>query len=216
MEPHLPLSVAQVDAPSPPGLPPSLPQPSRSPFHPFCSPLPLLSSPSRLRFPSQSHPSLFGLSPPPFRPSPSPSPLPPEAGSQSSPLSPSLSSSPCPTSSPAPAVSASRYEPPPSRLITETERNQGLHKVTREKVAHRVVEHPRDAIVEYPETGDAPGIAVAHLFNIDPDSFCEPQSSFQYSLGGGHGGRDEVVCKMLRGASGKPVLCSKLRTTCKF
>lgn len=216
MEVHLSHSVAQAGALMPPESAPSPPQPSCLPFQSF-PPL------SRLHFlPAQS---LFGLSPPPSGSSPPPSrSSPSSSGPSRSPFgptpslsgpSPSPSPSPLPTSSPAPAVLSSRYEPPPSRSFTETERSQGLHKVTREKTANRIVEHPRDMIVEYPETGDAPGITVAHIFHVDPNSFHHPRLNFQYSLGDGHGGRDEVICRMLRSVSGKPVLCSKLRTTCK-
>lgn len=223
MDAHLPHSVAQVGVLMPPGSATSLPQPSRSLFQPF-------PSPPRPTF-SLSQ-SLFGLTPPPSSPLRSPSPPPsrfppspsgpprfpfgPTPPSSGPSPGPSPSPSPLPTSSPAPAALASRYEPPPSRSFTDTECSLGLHKVTREKTADRFVEHPRDAIVEYPETGDAPGTTVAHIFHVDPGSFHHPRLNFQYSLGDGHGGRDEVVCKMLRSVSGSPVLCSKLRTMCKI
>ena len=117
---------------------------------------------------------------------------------------------------PAPAVLGSRYEPLPSCPLTDAERCRGLHKVTWEKVTHRLIEHPRDVIVEYPESSNAPGVTVAHIFNINPSSFYDPHFDFQYSLGDGHGGRNDVVCKMLWSISGEPVLCSKLRTSCKI
>ncbi|KAG9309526.1 hypothetical protein JVU11DRAFT_10503 [Chiua virens] len=146
----------------------------------FSSPQPFSSS-----LPLQSH-SLAqppSLSPPTF---PFPSLPPSPSSSITSPL-PSLSSSPTPTSSPAPTILASLYRPRPSHTFTETKRDQGLHKVNHEKVAHHVVEHPRDAIVEYPETGSELGISVAHIFNINPDCFHDPRFNFQYSLGDGHG-----------------------------
>lgn len=131
------------------------------------------------------------------------------------PFMPSPSQSPFLPSSPAPTVLASRYEPPRSWEFTEIELSQGLNKVTRETIAHRIIKHPRDAIVEYPETGDSPGIAVAHIFNIDPNSFYHPRFNFQYSLGDGHGGHHHITCRLLRSTSGMPSKCSKLRITCK-
>ncbi|KAF8122014.1 hypothetical protein EV363DRAFT_1405257 [Boletus edulis] len=200
MEAHLFHSVAQVGTLALPALAPSPPQLSYSPFPPFSS---LSPSPS-------SSPSLSGLPRLPFGP------VPPPLGSFPSPPSPATSPPPSlATSSPAPAVLASHYEPLPSRPFDEADRSQGLHKVMCEKAADRIVEHPRDVIVEYPETGNALGVAVAHIFNVDPNAFCHPRLNFQYSLGDGHGGRDEVICKMLRSVSGKPVVCSKLRTTCR-
>ena len=53
-------------------------------------------------------------------------------------------------------------------------------------------------IVEYLKSGNALGVTVAHIFYIDPSSFYDPCFDFQYSLGDGHGGCNDVVCRMLR------------------
>ena len=214
-------SASQAGVLMPPVLTPSLLQPSSSLYRPSPSQLRTSPMPCRPSF-LPSHQHLFGLSPParptslptgpthsPPRSSPSPSRPSPV------PSAPSPSPSPFPSSSPAPAVLVSHYEAPRSRPFTDDEFKCGAHKATREKSADRVIEHPLDAIVEYPETGNGRDITVAHIFNIRPDSFYHPRFNFQYSLGGEHGGRGEVTCKMLQDALGKPVKCSKLRTTCR-
>jgi hypothetical protein len=121
------------------------------------SPSLFLSQPS----PFPPYPVLFGLSLPP---------------SGLSPLL-SLTLTLSPTPSPAPAVLASCYEPAPSRPFTDIEHHHGADKVTRETVAHCIIEHLYDAIIEYSETGSSPGVAIAHIFNINPDSFYHPPST---------------------------------------
>ena len=157
MEVHIPCSVAQAEALMLPGPTPFLLQPSHSLFQ-----LLVFSSPSRpALFPSQS---LFGLSPPLSKPFCLPSPPPSRfslssSGAPCSPFRPTFSLPgpspsplplPLPTSSPAPAVLSSQYQPLQSHLFTKTEHSQGLHKVTHKKIADRIIEHPRDVIVEYP------------------------------------------------------------------
>ena len=129
------------------------------------------------------------------------------------PASSSRANTPCPL---APAVLASRYKPPRSRSFTALEISQGLNKVNHETVVDRIVEHPLDSIVEYPETGDSADVAVAHVFNVDHNNFEHPQSSFQYSLGKGHGGRASVTCRLLKSKSGASVVCRKIHTKCKL
>ncbi|KAI9455390.1 hypothetical protein HD554DRAFT_2178491 [Boletus coccyginus] len=132
------------------------------PFHLNCSlDSPPHSGPFCSSFPPPSKSSPLSSGPPrsPFGFTPSPS---------SSPL-------PLPTFLPTPTIFASHYEPAPSCLFTETERSQELHKVTYEKIIDCVIEHLCNAIiVKYLKTGDAPGITVAHIFHIDPNSFNHP------------------------------------------
>lgn len=115
------------------------------------------------------------------------------------------------------AAISTHYIPPPARPFTDEDRVRNLHRVTRRTSAHAVVEHPIGAIVEYPQTGQRANESVAHVFHIDPttsESFLRPQSSFQYSLGDGHGGQTISQCLMLRNAEGHPVSCSNLKTSC--
>lgn len=78
-----------------------------------------------------------------------------------------------------------------------------------------IVNHPPGAIVEYPQTGSFDGQAVAHVFPVDPTTFVNPKASFQYSLGDSHGGRPGVMCNLLRDDAGNPVICNRLKTSCK-
>ncbi|KAF9234897.1 hypothetical protein BU15DRAFT_52007 [Melanogaster broomeanus] len=118
---------------------------------------------------------------------------------------------------PSSAVLALRYEPPVAHKFTDNEINQRLNKVNRQTYVDAIIEHPPGAVVEYPQTGEVTGASIAHIFNVDsdPSRFIHPKSNFQYSLGDGHGGRDNVVCRLLTSKSGSSVLCYKLRTSCK-
>jgi hypothetical protein len=117
-----------------------------------------------------------------------------------------------------PEVIATRYRPPPARLFTTDEVAQGCNKINRETSVNAIIKHPLSTIVEYPQTGSAPGLAVAHVFHINPNlnSFIHPKSNLQYSLGDSHNGRQNAQCFLLKDPSGKSVLCSKLRTSCKY
>ncbi|KAG2127173.1 uncharacterized protein EDB93DRAFT_1270945, partial [Suillus bovinus] len=104
-----------------------------------------------------------------------------------------------------------------ARPFTDEERVQELHHVTCRTSAHSVIEHLVGAIIEYPQTGQHENKSVAYIFHIDPttsESFLRPQSSFQYSLGDGHGGQIISQCLMLRNAQGHPVSCANLKTSC--
>ncbi|KIK79500.1 hypothetical protein PAXRUDRAFT_16302 [Paxillus rubicundulus Ve08.2h10] len=92
-----------------------------------------------------------------------PSPL--STSRSDTPDTPSPSPSPLLTHLPAPAFLAACYEPLCSHSFTPTEISQGINKVNHETAIDHIVEHPYNAIVEYPETGDAPDVAVAHIFN---------------------------------------------------
>ncbi|KAG1802907.1 uncharacterized protein HD556DRAFT_1216010, partial [Suillus plorans] len=117
-----------------------------------------------------------------------------------------------------PEVMAARYCPQPARLFTIDEIAQGCNKVNRETSVDAIIEHPLGAIVEYPQTGSAPGDAVAHIFHVNPDPklFIHPKSNLQYSLGDSHNGRQNAWCFLLKDPFGKSVLCSKLRTSCEY
>ncbi|KIK77557.1 hypothetical protein PAXRUDRAFT_102622, partial [Paxillus rubicundulus Ve08.2h10] len=116
------------------------------------------------------------------------------------------------------AFVASCYVPPPAQYFTSEEIRQGHHRITRKASAHKIIEHPISAIIEYPQTGKLDGESVAHLFSVDPAMFLSthhPKASFQYSLGDGHGGHDLVMCLMLKDSQGFPMHCRVLQTTCK-
>ncbi|KAH0831831.1 hypothetical protein J3R83DRAFT_12681 [Lanmaoa asiatica] len=118
-------------------------------------------------------------------------------------------------SSPSLAVSASRYLPPPARSFTPDEIDQRLYKINPKLSVHRIVIHPPRSIVEYPQTGESDNTGVAHVFPIDPDTFENPKSSFQYSLGDSHGGRPGVRCSLLTNDEGEQVPCTRTYLSCR-
>lgn len=113
-----------------------------------------------------------------------------------------------------PHVLGYRYKPPAARVFTLDELALDLNRINRQLYVHRVVEHPVNAIVEFPETGSTQGICVAHKFSVDPNSEFHPKQNIQYSLGDGHGGHPNVYCgTILTGKIGTPALCNNLRTS---
>ncbi|KAG1887408.1 uncharacterized protein F5891DRAFT_967475 [Suillus fuscotomentosus] len=149
-------------------------------------------------------------------PSPSPTPLSP-VHIASTPLHLSTVTAPAIQHACSHPTISTYYIPPPARPFTDEDRVREFHRVTRRTSAHSLVEHPVGAIVEYPQTGQYANESVAHIFHIDPTtskSSLRPQSSFQYSLGDGHGGKTISRCLMLRDAEGHPVSCTSLKTSC--
>ncbi|KAF9232965.1 hypothetical protein BU15DRAFT_90533 [Melanogaster broomeanus] len=118
-----------------------------------------------------------------------------------------------PPITPSPSILASQYIPPPARPFTPDELTNHVHKINRNQSVDAIIEHPLGAIVEYPQTGVFPGQAIAHVFTIDPLSFENPKSNFQYSMGG-NGGRLSC-CGLLRDDSGEPVICNRLKSSCQ-
>ncbi|KAF8126785.1 hypothetical protein EV363DRAFT_1298507 [Boletus edulis] len=116
---------------------------------------------------------------------------------------------------PSPAVIASRYIPPPARSFTADELARRLNRINKKQAADAIVYHPPGAIVEYPQTGSVNEQAVAHVFPVDPAGFVHPKASFQYSLGDNHGGRPGVMCSLLRDDAGNPIICNRLKTSCR-
>ncbi|KAJ7883219.1 hypothetical protein B0H14DRAFT_2565011 [Mycena olivaceomarginata] len=92
----------------------------------------------------------------------------------------------------------------------------GLNRITRQTYAHGIVELPLGAIVEYPETGQNSGFAIAHKFAVDPPSEFHPKLNIQYSFGDNHGGRSGATCgPILSGSNGMPARCNNLKIACK-
>lgn len=88
---------------------------------------------------------------------------------------------------PRPPFTLSQYKPPQARPFTSSEIENRAHKLTRETKASRIVQHPIDAIVEYPETGTSGEEIVFHHFAGDPTSDVHPKDNIQYSMGASHG-----------------------------
>jgi hypothetical protein len=105
------------------------------------------------------------------------------------------------------------YQSPAPYYFTKEEILQRANYINRASKVSAVVDHLIGAIVEYPTT--APD-GIAHRFVVDPASFIPPQSAFQYSLGGGQGGRENAVCLLLRDEAGKPARCRHLKLSCMY
>jgi hypothetical protein len=109
------------------------------------------------------------------------------------------------------------YDVQPSRPFSPAEILARVHEINRQRRVSALADHPTGAIVEYPETGCASDVTIAHRFAVDPLDFQHPKGNIQYSLGGTHGGVPDMLCgKLLCDLNGSPVLCNKLQTSCKF
>lgn len=109
------------------------------------------------------------------------------------------------------------YVSPPPVFFTPVQRLLGSGRVTRKTYVDAVVKHLPGAIVETPVSGAQMGVAIAHIFHVDPDNFVHPKDNLQYSLTGGrHNGTKDVTCFLLRNKdTGMPVKCEKTHYTCK-
>ena len=116
---------------------------------------------------------------------------------------------------PSPAIRKASYIPPAAAYLSEAGRGAQPYKVTRKSFVSAVVDHPEGAVVEYPEAGACAGNSVAHRFTIDPSDFVHPRDNIQFSIGDKHGGRNNVLCLLLRNAiTNEPVICKKRTYTC--
>lgn len=117
---------------------------------------------------------------------------------------------------PSPAFLASLYNPAPARSFTPNEIVQAKNQVNRLSFVDKIISHPLDAIVEYPETGSVPKQSVAHMFSVNPDNFYHPKANFQYSLGDCHGMHPDVKCDLLLDSGGRVVISDHVQTSCTY
>lgn len=115
---------------------------------------------------------------------------------------------------PLPQVAPASYWPPNARLFTPDEIKEERHKLNKKSRLTRIIEHPLDAVLEYPETTELSSEKIAHVFPIRPDAFRSPHLNIQYSLNF-EGSIDDVSCKLLRDESGTPAQCYKISNTCR-
>ncbi|KAG8922194.1 hypothetical protein FRC02_012077 [Tulasnella sp. 418] len=124
---------------------------------------------------------------------------------------PALSDEPLPV----PLYAPTEYNPPPADKFTAEERANGCHHVNQKTKVERIIEHPLDSVVEYPETGANQGESVAHIFPISPDQFRNPKDDIQYSLGGRHGTVENVRCRFISHIqTNEAALCYKVSVEC--
>ena len=118
---------------------------------------------------------------------------------------------------PSPAILRASYIPPAATYFSEEELAAQCNKVTRKSLVSAVVDHPVGAVVEYPEAGRCAGESVAHRFMIEPSDFIHPRDNIQYSMGDKHGGRNDVLCFLLRNSvTNEPLLCKKRTYACNY
>lgn len=110
------------------------------------------------------------------------------------------------------------YTSSPPIFLTPIEQLIGLGRVTCKTNVHGIVNHLPGAIIETPVSGSQTGVAIAHIFPIDPLNFVHPKDNIQYSLGGhNHSGQPSVECLLLRDKdTGGSVKCEKVRYSCKW
>lgn len=117
-------------------------------------------------------------------------------------------------SSPSSSGSSSPTQPEISHGVA-TEHGVRLNRKTRLSTLYR---YPRNMLVEYPETGEAEGESVGHLFEVDPDNWINPALHFAYSQGSPKGFSkpgEDVKCALLLGADSIAVPCRKRHSTCE-
>ncbi|TDL13756.1 hypothetical protein BD410DRAFT_720612 [Rickenella mellea] len=117
------------------------------------------------------------------------------------------------TSSPSPQT-VLQYIPPRATVYNESQIGIRLNQINRKSYASALANHPEGSVVEYPETGQLGGEAVAHRFKINPREFVHPKVNIQYALGDEHGGRTGVKCHLISDPPA-PVLCTKTTYKCK-
>jgi len=116
-------------------------------------------------------------------------------------------------------VQGYQYLPCPARPFTDREVVQEVNKVNRQTSLDGIVDHPLGVIVEYPETGSATGIRIGHRFAVDPlaRKISHPKLNIQFSLGDGHGSRQDVDCGILLTdtQTQKPAICKNEKISCE-
>ncbi|KAJ8475498.1 hypothetical protein ONZ45_g15590 [Pleurotus djamor] len=107
------------------------------------------------------------------------------------------------------------YQAPMARLFSPAEKQDKKHHVNRQTKVTHIVDHPLEAVVEYPQTAGNSTDAIAHRYSVDGKPFVHPKGNIQYSLGDSHGGHDNVGCGLLLDGTGKPFKCRQLKTSCR-
>lgn len=117
---------------------------------------------------------------------------------------------------PHPAVAGYRYVSSP--LEVHSADVSWCPKINRQTTISALVDHPLNAIVEYPATGQSAEQLVAHRFTVNPgDPNDRPHLNFQYSLGGNsRGGYGDAYCgSLLVDSEHQPVPCRYHKRSCK-
>ena len=110
---------------------------------------------------------------------------------------PSISDDPYPLPDRAPPD----YFPEPAVEVPDEVKLAKKNRVNQQTTYHRIIEHPIDYAIEYPETTDSKDERIAHVVPILPDAFRDPTLSSQYSWWSG-GTHDHISCRLLEDDEG--------------
>lgn len=116
-----------------------------------------------------------------------------------------------------PRLHPSNPGPPRQSSPSETTWVQYNVEINRQTTLERVIFHPADSLVEYPETST--NSKIGHLFTLDLLQWVNPVHNFAYSLGGSHGmsPKDKPVkVSLLVDDSGEMVPCRVSHSTCEI
>lgn len=118
---------------------------------------------------------------------------------------------------PSDTVRHAQYVSPPATPFTAEDIRIGRHRVTREQTVQAFIEHPYNAIVEFPQSGASSGESVAHRQKIDTNHYMDPRDNVQFSIYKHHSTRKIKGCFMLDPSTegNKPMECMKFTGDCK-
>ncbi|KIJ50592.1 hypothetical protein M422DRAFT_245222 [Sphaerobolus stellatus SS14] len=100
---------------------------------------------------------------------------------------------------------------------TSEDMHSGRNRTTYKACAQKFIQHPENAIVEYPETGSFNGEAIVHIFPLPPGTSQEdfdPKLNIQYGIWGKHGSRPNVRLFLFPQEDKSFPLCSQFKAEC--
>ncbi|KIJ36290.1 hypothetical protein M422DRAFT_261437 [Sphaerobolus stellatus SS14] len=109
------------------------------------------------------------------------------------------------------------YIASPAAPYTSEDIHSGHNRTTYKARAQKFIQHPENAIVEYPETGSFNGEAIVHIFPLPPGTSQEdfdPKLNIQYGIWGKHGSRPNVRLFLFPQEDKSFPLCSQFKAEC--
>jgi hypothetical protein len=64
--------------------------------------------------------------------------------------------------------------------------------------------------------GESKNVGITHIFPINPNTFKNPKSSFQYSLGDSHGSQPSITSSFLIDDKGEHIVCMRTFLSCRY
>ncbi|KIJ38133.1 hypothetical protein M422DRAFT_259286 [Sphaerobolus stellatus SS14] len=117
------------------------------------------------------------------------------------------------TSSP----STIKYIAPPAAPYTSEDIYFGRNRTTIKAEAQKFIRHPKNGIVEYPETGSFQGEAVVHIFPLQLGASKEdfdPKLNIQYGIWGKHGSQPNTRLFLFPQENESFTLCNQFKAEC--